>query len=294
MKEKTSIETITPEIAESYLETNYENNRKLSQRIVNGYAEDMKRGNWLLNPAAHIVFCKDGTLYDGQHRLYACVQAGVPFVTYVTRGCDPRLYHVIDTGRSRTAADVLGRQFGQSRNVVALAKVVIATRDGNLPLATAFPRGDMSGSHKNAVAPTKTMIVEDSILHEEEYAECIKIGNRMRKAIKAKGCTVYAYFIWLVRWLERDSLLDEFVDQFCDPSSQSQPINYARFKIMQSINEGNNRERLSSWTLSSLLTAYTKFSKNEELNSMNKINSHFAQWNKYVQQRRKEKGEENE
>ncbi len=101
----TEIETITPTMAERYLEANV-NNRKLSQRHVNAYAEDMRQSRWDLNGET-IKFAEDGTLLDGQTRLWACIEAGTPFRAVVVRGLPREVQVTMDNGRSRQFNDHL-------------------------------------------------------------------------------------------------------------------------------------------------------------------------------------------
>lgn len=100
-----SIETITPERAAALLEANKEN-RKIRQQAVVRYARDMAAGCWDVNAEA-IKFSKDGTLIDGQHRLWACVEAEAPFTTLVVRGLDFEVRESIDGGIKRSFSDVL-------------------------------------------------------------------------------------------------------------------------------------------------------------------------------------------
>lgn len=99
------IVTITPELAKEWLTANT-NNRRLSKGTRAAYARDMKAGKWLLSGDA-IRFDEEGRILDGQHRLAACVEAGVPFPSYVIRNLSSDVIRVIDHGRPRTVADNL-------------------------------------------------------------------------------------------------------------------------------------------------------------------------------------------
>ena len=96
---------ITPDIAASWLEKNT-HNRNVKPTVVNKYASDMRKGNWKFTGDA-IRFSSDRVLLDGQHRLLACIKADTPFEAIVVYGLDAGLQDVIDTGKSRTATDVL-------------------------------------------------------------------------------------------------------------------------------------------------------------------------------------------
>lgn len=82
-------------------------NRSLSRQTVIRYRDEMISDNWQLTYET-IKFDGDGRLFDGQHRLAACVEANVPFTTYVVYGADPSATTSLDTGRRRTNGDFLG------------------------------------------------------------------------------------------------------------------------------------------------------------------------------------------
>lgn len=100
-----SVEKITPNKAKALLVHNT-SNRRLNERLVNEYARLMGENLWELNGET-IKVAEDGTLIDGQHRLEACVKAGVPFETYVVYSLDKTTFDTVDVGRKRTHGDML-------------------------------------------------------------------------------------------------------------------------------------------------------------------------------------------
>lgn len=101
---ETRIESITPELAKKYLSLN-KGNRNLTNKRVNFYVNQMKKGNWKLSPQG-IAFDKSGNLLDGQHRLSAVVKSGITIDFVVSRGFDRDVFKVLDTGKIRSAGDV--------------------------------------------------------------------------------------------------------------------------------------------------------------------------------------------
>lgn len=106
---------IQPEEARRMLERNPENNRKISDVAVARYGRLMAAGMWQVNGET-IKIRKDGWILDGQHRLWACFNSGASFKTWIIRGLDADVFGTIDTGRPRSAGDVLtiaGEEFGR-------------------------------------------------------------------------------------------------------------------------------------------------------------------------------------
>lgn len=118
------VEIITTQIANKYLAT-MTTNRHLDQRRTVEYALLMDEERWILNGET-LKFDKHGHLFDGQHRLQACLLSGKPFTTYVLRGVeDDRAFATIDIGRSRTPGDVFHLAgFTSSNTSAAIARIL--------------------------------------------------------------------------------------------------------------------------------------------------------------------------
>jgi hypothetical protein len=101
----TEVVKITPEIAEEWLGHN-SHNRAIRNQTVEQLAGAITRGEWKLNGDA-IRFARDGTLLDGQHRLWAIVEAGRPVESLVITGLPLDTQDTMDQGAKRTLGDVL-------------------------------------------------------------------------------------------------------------------------------------------------------------------------------------------
>lgn len=123
------VATVTPEIARAWLDKNNKN-RKASMGHVNAMARDMKNGDWRVTGDA-IRFDDIDNLIDGQHRLMACIEAGVPFTTFVMYGLPTDVQTSIDIGKSRSAADYMTMNgLPNAMHVQAAARVIIAIKAG--------------------------------------------------------------------------------------------------------------------------------------------------------------------
>jgi len=100
----TTIESIGVETSETLLGLNLQN-RSINTRRVAEYARAMRDGEWGLGDP--LMIDKHGKLLNGQHRLSAVIRYGKPVSFVVIKGLEPESKIYIDTGMSRTVAQVL-------------------------------------------------------------------------------------------------------------------------------------------------------------------------------------------
>lgn len=86
-----------------------ENNRHLNKSLINKYLRLMNIGRWVLNGETIKLGQMDGVfiLLDGQHRLNAIALADNPVTVTLALGLSPDHFKTIDTGRARSAGDIL-------------------------------------------------------------------------------------------------------------------------------------------------------------------------------------------
>lgn len=87
--------------AEKYLAMNHPTNRERSTAYVEALSRDMIADNFKYVPVA-IIFDWDGYLRDGQHRLAAIIQTGIPQKLLVWENCDPEVFKNLDQGQKRS------------------------------------------------------------------------------------------------------------------------------------------------------------------------------------------------
>lgn len=104
---RTNFQTVTPDVAAGLLLRNTRN-RPASNMVVQSYARMMRAGEWQPENGETIKIASDGTLLDGQQRLMAIVETGIPIKMLVVSELSPESFHTIDTGKARTAGDIVG------------------------------------------------------------------------------------------------------------------------------------------------------------------------------------------
>jgi hypothetical protein len=133
-----SIMQVTPETAPSLLAMKRPGARR-NQAAVAAYAQAMQSGEWVLNGMPLIVSRK-GVLLDGVQRLYACLEAAVPFVTVLAENVSDDTVHTIDQQRRRSFTGVLEtRGIPHPAAVANLLAKLIRYEDGSLTRGTSTP-----------------------------------------------------------------------------------------------------------------------------------------------------------
>lgn len=148
---KLEVKKITPDMAREMLEANT-HNRRLDAKTVSAYALDMKNGRWEIDSPTPITIGEDGVLKDGQHRLSAVVESGVP-ITFVVATVDSAV-SIFDTQKVRTTNQWLRLNRGFDKSV-------------STPLVTGTAR--MHIDMGRDIKVTNTEIAEYISKNEEEF-----------------------------------------------------------------------------------------------------------------------------
>ena len=98
-----SVELVTPEEAMIYLGKNFETNREKSNEWISELIREMKNDLFEISTDS-IGFDINGRLVNGQHRLTALVESGIPEPFVIVRGLPHRTAQLIDVGKKRTMA----------------------------------------------------------------------------------------------------------------------------------------------------------------------------------------------
>lgn len=151
-----SVESLLPGEAKQLLEKSEKAaggeavlNRKVRPSLVKRLAHDLTEGRWVFNGQT-IVIDQRGFILDGQHRLHACVQAGIPLFTMTVRGLDPQIMTTLDSGESRSKRDVLGMAGMVEANILA----------GAITLVKAYRDGTIATTHRHRTPVSNTEILE--------------------------------------------------------------------------------------------------------------------------------------
>lgn len=154
---------VTPKLATHWLQLLHENQRALRTRNLAHLKESAIAGDWVADNGATIVLDVNGTVIDGQHRLVAVVETGVTLTMVVCWNCQENSIVTIDTGASRTLANIL-RFYGvlNYTGISGMANSILSYESCGYP--------DQS--------PSKTKAVEFAMQNQELLQECFKQGGK--------------------------------------------------------------------------------------------------------------------
>lgn len=127
---------VTPKIAADWLEHLNTNNRKLREGVAERYARDMKEGKWTHNPQPIMFYADDGSLADGQHRLWGVIESGKTIPFYIIYGVERDVALNVDTGLARGLVDnakISGYEGYMSNAAIAIAAFMKRGRSGSGP-----------------------------------------------------------------------------------------------------------------------------------------------------------------
>lgn len=96
---------IFPERAQRLLEGNIDN-RPVMKRHVKTLQQVIERNEFVFN-GEPIIVSSSGRILDGQHRLMACVAAGMPIETLLVSGVSSNVFATIDQGKQRSCQSIL-------------------------------------------------------------------------------------------------------------------------------------------------------------------------------------------
>lgn len=105
---------ITPEVAK-YIVTKYNNNkyqRNLTKGTVDSYNKQMSEGKWRLNGET-ITFFANQSVGNGQHRMNASINSQTSFDAFIICGISEDTMPSIDTGKGRSAGDVMSMEHNE-------------------------------------------------------------------------------------------------------------------------------------------------------------------------------------
>lgn len=248
MSDNFSVELVqmTPEWAADLLRSNT-SNRGLSKTRAKSFAKQIEKGKWR-KTGQGISVAVNGRLLDGQTRLSAVVQSGISTAMVVAWNCDEDSFSVFDTGRARSATDVLKIAGCEQHQNIVSAGLRLA-----IPLI----------ENPEAYFAISQGITNEEILDlweqsKEQCEWCANTASSVHSQFKTFSKSIYFTFLYLAanKGWEHYQLAD-FSDMFAsgaDLESNSPILAYRQYVNNNFLKCNMNQQRLA--TLASLICCF--------------------------------------
>lgn len=249
---KTDIVTITPQLAAQLLEQNT-GNRKVSKANYNRVLEAMSKGEWELNGEA-IKIARDGHILDGQHRLLVAAENDLTFQTLVVYGLPDQTQDTMDTGKSRTASDVLAiNGYPSTNNLASIVAGIIRDERWGLKPATA------SGNAGGPVTPKQVLA---RVQQEPSLVELMHMAVKIRNktALSGKLAGILYYHFSKIDQQDTDYFFDRLANG--DGLERGNPILTLR-ETLFSLKENTKGIRNSQYIAALVIKAWNKYRRGE-------------------------------
>jgi hypothetical protein len=168
----TDFVTVTPELAAHLLANNPEN-RGINPKTVRQIQSAIEQGRWEVNGETVIVSV-EGLLNDGQSRLKAIAQSGIPTETAFVYGVSRSSRYTVDQGRARSAAmmaKMMGLPNPDAR--AAIARLVMAyelSGGKSVTLANSFSANDqLRLAQEDGDVAVAAAFVDENRKHFQQY-----------------------------------------------------------------------------------------------------------------------------
>jgi len=221
---------ISPGMAHEMLKHN-KDNRRLNSLSVARIIREIQKGQFR-NTTQGITFAKTGRLLDGQHRLKAIEESGIPTKMLIWFGDDPAHFEFLDLTAGRTPAEIAGMK-GLDNTVAraSIASVYITTK-----------KGAAYSPSRNEIYQT---ICNMDAVDPSAMTEALRFGDAMRKQkLVGIGLTPAALAYWKISTETlRSSKLDEFAMKMKTGAdlSMNSPILRFRMGVAKLPSTGNYR-----------------------------------------------------
>ena len=178
---KTSVITITPEQATTWLNKSKHNNRPISRASVSKISRALKNGEWALN-GQPIIISDEDDLIDGQHRLLACKETGIPITSLIVEGVPASTYSTMDNGRLRSLSDTLsGLGYTNTLKLSSALRLLIWYEDND---GTKFN----AGKYSNRMG-------EDRIAGFSDLDVCVRMGDiKQLRMLGSVGAFIFVVY----------------------------------------------------------------------------------------------------
>ncbi len=227
----------TPALAEVVLAINTRNRRVRSAGVTR-LARAMSAGRYLATPVP-VIICGDGIVIDGQHRLSAVIEAGVPAPLTFAFGWPYDIFKVLDTGIVRNGGDILSIHGEEWSDQLAASLRKLTVTQGSQPRSNARVDNDE---------------LLDILADNPEMRLSCPVGGRIYRALKVSPTAITVAHYLITRDPNNREKAEIFFDKLGSGlglTSKRDPI----YQLRKFLQEGDFRGKAG--TAATVITAST-------------------------------------
>lgn len=219
--------TVSPLMAAEILRRN-PSNRTVRRTLITQIKADLEAGRYVLNGET-IILSEDGSLNDGQHRLMAVVESGVPMQTVMVFGAQRNSRLTVDQGTARTTADYLGMagQEKEAKDIATVARFIWQWETYGMV------RQNFGSGPRSVRAPTRTEVVGVANDHAREIARSLSALSST--GVRIGGSRAFLAFChWLLAQRDLDGA-NYFIARLTQGGDMTadHPINMLRNRLIR-------------------------------------------------------------
>jgi hypothetical protein len=196
----------------TYILENYNHNNRKIGRNLEVYISAMKKGQWQTNGDS-LRFDTNGRLLDGQTRLTAIANTGIPQTFLILRGLPPSVHSTMDSGKARTSANKFEFIHGQDKDsapIMKAIKCILLYKNNNSIISSGIDKKDASDDD----------CLQFYVQHRTILNELGDFCNKIRKQSKVLALSdmIFLHFIFS----EIDDIASrEFITNICTGVAQT-------------------------------------------------------------------------
>jgi hypothetical protein len=196
------------EQATEWLATN-KRNRRLSSNIVEKYTNLMRDKLWQYD-GSPIRFDTEGNVIDGQHRLWAVIESGTTQEFLIITGLAPETFLTIDTGKSRTFADLISINYP---NTPSLSHVAAATQIV-YKWETGLRGKPLSSSGYNKVT-SNAVLMQFFANDHDRLIDIARRGHTLSSRVTGLSPSTLSLLLWVLEGIDQEDatfFFDRLID----------------------------------------------------------------------------------
>jgi hypothetical protein len=252
---------VNQDMARAMLERNHPTekapwpNRKVYAKDVAIWVSILRTGRWRYTHQG-ISFDWDGRLQDGQNRLTAIAECGIPAELMISVGMDPDNFAVVDGQRKRTSGQVLQMDGVKNANSTAPAVRMIYLYE---------VWGKAMFEHDRQRVPNDIIRDVRRSLDQDEFEWALKSAYRLRAEISGRVSSPAAAFYLIARRLPaNDPRVAQFVDQMIHDvegaDKDASPVHQVRRQLLRQAT-GAIRKLTAAESLALIIKGWNAFAQ---------------------------------